>query len=279
MAYPTIDAPYGLKPVNLIGGLPFAGSTRELPIQYGYATDIGFGDFVQLARGTVTRSAVTTSATGLGLVGVFLGCSFTNPFTKQKMFSQTWPAGTLAGDALAYVSDDPNVVYRTAVVSGTTVIASSSIAMIGQNYSMVNGTVNLNTGNSANAALYSATLTTAAFPLRVVDVVRDTAQSVSATGSSSTTTITLTGSGLPSAIVAGTDVAYVASNGQLIQTGSFVTTAAAAGATSITINSAVAVPGSVVALPAASTIVFTQYPEVLVKINFAIHEYLTATAV
>jgi hypothetical protein len=279
MAYPIVDAPYGLKPVNLIGGQVFAGSTRELPIQYGYATDIFYGDFVRLTRGSIVRAAVTTSGTGLGLVGVFLGCTYTDPVTKQKRFSQYWPAGVLAGDAQAYVCDDPDTVFKAAVVSGTTVIASGSMAMLGQNYSMVDGTGNTNTGNSANALLYSATLTTAAFPARVVGMVDDTARSITATGSSSSTTITLTGSGLPSAIVAGTDVSYVAANGQRIQTGSFVTTAAAAGATSVTINSAIAVPGSVVAIPSASTIVFTQYPEMLVKINFAVHEYYTATAV
>jgi hypothetical protein len=279
MAYPIVDAPYGLKPVNLIGGQVFAGSTRELPIQYGYATDIFYGDFVRLTRGSIVRAAVTTSGTGLGLVGVFLGCTYTDPVTKQKRFSQYWPAGVLAGDAQAYVCDDPDTVFKAAIVSGTTVIASGSMAMLGQNYSMVDGTGNTNTGNSANALLYSATLTTAAFPARVVGMVDDTARSITATGSSSSTTITLTGSGLPSAIVAGTDVSYIAPNGQRIQTGSFVTTAAAAGATSVTINTAIAVPGSVVAIPSASTIVFTQYPEMLVKINFAVHEYYTATAV
>jgi hypothetical protein len=35
MAYPVVDAPYGLKPLNLIGGQVFAGSTRMYPIQYG----------------------------------------------------------------------------------------------------------------------------------------------------------------------------------------------------------------------------------------------------
>ena len=43
MAYPTVSAPYGFKPVNLIGGQVFAGSTRSLPIQYGYATNIFYG--------------------------------------------------------------------------------------------------------------------------------------------------------------------------------------------------------------------------------------------
>jgi len=37
------------------------------------------------------------------------------------------------------------------------------------------------------------------------------------------------------------------------------------------------VPGSVVAIPASSTIVFTQFPEVLVKFNQALHGYYSAT--
>ena len=50
MAYPTVSAPYGLKPVNLIGGQVFAGSTRNVQIQYGYATNIFYGDFVAITR-------------------------------------------------------------------------------------------------------------------------------------------------------------------------------------------------------------------------------------
>ena len=278
MAYPIIDAPYGLKPINLIGGQVFSGSTRSLPIQYGYATDIFYGDFVRLTRGTIVRAAITTSGTGI-ITGVFLGCTYTDPVTKQKRFSQYWPASTLAGDCLAYVSDDPDTVFKAAVVSSTTVMASGNVAMLGQNYSMVDGVGSVNTGNSKNALLYSATLTTAAFPARVVGVVTDTAQSITAVGSSSSTTITLTGTGLPAAIPVGTDVSYIAANGQRIQTGSFVSAAAAAGDTSVTINVAIAVPGSVVAIPAASTIVFTQYPEMLVKINFGSHSYYAATAI
>jgi len=115
--------------------------------------------------------------------------------------------------------------------------------------------------------------TAATAPLRVVGIVPDTSFSVSGTGSSTTTTVTLTGAGLPSAILLGADVGYLAANGQLIETGSFVTSAYAAGATSITINVAVAVPGGITAIPSGSTIVFTNYPEVLVKFNQGTHGY------
>jgi hypothetical protein len=280
MAYPTIDAPYGLKPVNLIGGQVFAGSTREVPIQYGEATSIFYGDIVKIAQGFAQRLSVSTGGGSSGMIGVFLGCSYTNPQTKQKQFAQYWPANTLAGDGVAIVCDDPDTVFKAVVCSSGTTVASGSYAMVGQNYQMINNTGSSNTGNSANALLYSATLTTSTFPMRVVGVVPDTAVSVSATGSSSSTTITLTGSGLPSAIVQGSDVSYIASNNQLVRTGSFTTSGYAAGTTSIAINVATTSLGlTATTIPSSSTIVFTQIPEMLVKINFGIHEYYNATAI
>jgi hypothetical protein len=279
MAYPVVSAPYGLKPINLIGGQVFAGSTRNYPIQYGYATNIFYGDIVNIIRGSIVDNADTTDSTGTGIVGVFLGCSYTNPTTKQKQFAQYWPAGTAAGDCQAIICDDPDTVFKVVMCSATTVIASAASAMLGQNFGLIQNAGNVNTGNSAVAALYASSTTSADLALRVVGLVGETAIQTSATGSSSSTTITLTGSGTPNALVVGTDVAYIAANGQLVQTGSYVSAAAAAGATSVTINSTIAVPGSVTAIPSASTILFTQYPEMLVKLNFGTHSYYTATAV
>ena len=277
MAYPTVSAPYGLKPVNLIGGQVFAGAIRELPIQYAYATNIFYGDFVVLSRGFVTRAAVSTGTSVNQVTGVFLGCAYTNPTTKQRQFAQYWPASTAAGDAVAYVVDDPDTVFKAAVCSSGTTMASGAVAMIGTNLSMINNTGSVNTGNSANAVLApSDTPATTILPVRCVDVVTDTAYSFTASGSSSSTTITLTGAGSPQAIPVGTSVAYLASNGQLIETGSFVDTAAAAGDLSVTLNAAIAVPGGVTAIPAASTIVFTVYPEIMVKVNLLIHGYYSS---
>jgi hypothetical protein len=277
MAYPVVSAPYGLKPINLIGGQVFAGSTRNYSIQYGYATNIFYGDIVNIIRGSIVDNADTTDSTGTGIVGVFLGCTYTNPTTKQKQFAQYWPAGTAAGDCQAIICDDPDTVFKVVMCSATTVIASASTAMLGQNFGLIQNAGNVNTGNSAVAALYASSTTSADLALRAVGLVQETAVTTSVTGSSSTTTITC--SALPNALVVGTEVGYIASNGQYIQTGSFVSAAAAAGATSVTINATIAVPGSVTAIPSSSTIVFTQYPEMLVKLNFGTHSYYTATAV
>lgn len=278
MAYPFVDRPYGLRPVNLIGGTPFAGQTRLLPIQYGYATDIFYGDFVVLSRGFIARASVSTGTGANQVTGVFLGCTYTDPVTRQKRFAQYWPAGTLAGDGEAYVCDDADTVFQAAVCSSGTTLASAALAMVGTNLSMINNAGSTATGNSANAVLApTATPVSTILPVRCVGVVEDTAFSFSATGSSSSTTITLTGSGAPQAIPVGTNVAYVAPNGQIIETSSFVASAASAGATSVTLNAAVAVPGGVTAIPSSSTIIFTVYQEVLVKMNLLVHGYLSST--
>ncbi len=275
MAYPVVSAPYGLLPQNLIGGQVFAGSTRMYNIQYGYATDIFYGDFVVLSRGFATRASVSTG-TGLNqTVGIFLGCTYTNPTTKQKLFSQYWPASTAAGDCQAYVYDDPDAIFKAVVCSATTAVASGAMAMIGTNLSAINNTGSTSTGNSANAILApSATPVTTTLPLRMVGLVMETAVALgTATFSSGTTTLTV--SALPSALPVGTDVSVLTSSGQVAQTGSFVATAAAAGATSVVLNQAATF--TLNSGVYTSTVVFTQYPEILVKMNQGLHGYYSAT--
>jgi hypothetical protein len=275
MAYPVISAPYGLKPINLIGGQVFAGATREYAIPYAYATDIFYGDIVGLTRGNVQRLSVSTGTAGT-VTGVFLGCSYTNPTTKQRQFAQYWPGGTTAGDAVAIICEDPDQVFKAVVCSSGTTVASGARAMIGQNLAMIDNTGNINTGDSKNAILAPSDTpaTTAALPLRVLAVVPDTVVSLGTATYSSISTATVTCSALPFALPVGTDVGSLAANGQYIPSGSFVDTAAAAGATSFILNQA-----PVTAFAASSTLVFNQYPELLVKLNFGQHQYYAATSI
>jgi hypothetical protein len=259
----------------LIGGQVFAGSTREYPITYNYGTAIYYGDFVGLSRGEVVRLSVSTGTAG-NQTGIFLGCSYTNPTTKQKQFSQYWPGSVAAGDAVAIVCDDPDTVFRAVVCSATTAIASGARAMIGQNLACINNTGSAATGNSKNALLAPSDTpaTTSSLPIRVLGVVPDTAVSLGTATYTSISTATVTCSALPFALPVGTDVGSLDSNGQFISSGSFVDTAASAGATTFILNQAPAV-----AFASSATLVFTQYPELLVKINFGQHQYYAGTSI
>ena len=178
MAYPTIDKPYGFRPVNLLGGQVFAGSTRQIPIASGHATNIFFGDLVVMsANGCVNNATSTTS--GNDFLGVFMGCSYVSS-TGQRLYSQYYPAtisntADSASGTSAYICDDPDVVLRVAVVSGTTTIAQATRAnLVGGTIAWVANTGSTVTGDSQQAVLNSSQ-TTSTLPLKIIDVVPDTA--------------------------------------------------------------------------------------------------------
>ena len=117
-------------------------------------------------------------------IGVFMGCTFTDPGTSQPTFKQYWPASTAASDAFAYVVDDPNVLFKVAVISSAAsttpiVMADLAITDIGANVQMVDNTGSTTTGNS-KIAVDDTSATTNTFPLRVVDVVTETKTSSTA---------------------------------------------------------------------------------------------------
>jgi hypothetical protein len=179
MAYPTVDKPYGLKPVNLIGGQVFAGATRQMQIattaNVGYATSIFYGDLVKrVADGTIEKDVGTTTATPCG---VFLGCTFTNSSTGQVQFQQFYPASTsvAAGTKIfAYVADDPDTLFQVVSCSSGTTVAAMSSEVIGANIALIQNAGSAATGNSAVAIDEGTEDTTDTLPIRIIDVVRDT---------------------------------------------------------------------------------------------------------
>ena len=175
MAYPTVSAPYGLKPVNLIGGQVFAGSTRLMQIASGYATNIFYGDLVKrVSDGTIEKDTGTTTATPCG---VFLGVSFTNSSTGQVQQQQFYPASQAIKSGtqiFAVVADDPDTLFQVAVVSSGTTISGVGITAIGNNATLVQNAGSTTSGNSA-VAILDSTATSGSLPIRIIDVVRDTA--------------------------------------------------------------------------------------------------------
>jgi hypothetical protein len=170
MAYPTVNGPYGLIPINLIGGQVFAGATRQIPIASAYATGIFYGDVVKLSSdGVLVKDTGTSTATP---VGVFLGCSYTDP-TFGKVFRQYYPASTTASDIMAYVCDDPDQLFKVAIVSSGTTIGTVQRTAVGNNAALVQNSGSTVTGNSG-VAIDDTVATTATLPIRIVDLVPET---------------------------------------------------------------------------------------------------------
>jgi len=174
MAYPTIDKTYGFQPINRLDGLPYAGAIRQIPIAAGYATAILNGDTVAISNGYII--AKTATNTGYS-VGVLVGCSYVNS-SGQPVQGQYYPAAasTSADLAFAYVVDDPNAVFKVcATVAGSTTPTAYDRNIVGSNVAMVAGAGSTATGDSAYGIDGSSSNTTNTLPIRVVDVVPDTA--------------------------------------------------------------------------------------------------------
>ena len=169
-------APYGLKPVNRVDGLPYAGETRQFPITpAGDASNIFYGQVVKIHTdgyiNLVTETGGTGDAFPAGTIGVFVGCSYTNS-QGQTVFSQYYPSG--ATNAIAYVIDDDRAVFQ--------VQADGSVGQtkLGQNVffaaAQSSTTGSTQSGNSNSAVSATSQAGTAAF--RIVGFVNSTTSTV-----------------------------------------------------------------------------------------------------
>ena len=174
MAYPTVSAPYGLEPVNRIDGMPYAGAIRQIPVAASFGTAIFSGDTVQIdSTGYLILSTTTNSG---AIVGVCVGGQYVNS-NGQTVQGQYIPASisTATNYAYAYVVDDPMALFKVAVVSSGTTMSSAGRAVVGTNLALVLNAGSTTTGNSAYAVTLTGAGTTATIPIRVIDVVPETA--------------------------------------------------------------------------------------------------------
>lgn len=104
------DAPFGLRPIGRIGGTQFNGGQNRYRIAANYGTSIFQGDMVaQVTGGTVEIHA---DGGTVPIVGVFNGCEYTDPTTGKVTFSPYYPASTNASDIIAFIIDDPMVIFE-----------------------------------------------------------------------------------------------------------------------------------------------------------------------
>ena len=177
MAYPTVSAPYGFVPVNRQDGMPYAGATTQYGIT-SVSTAIYNGDLVYVTGGTISKSGVTTNSTTAGnlTAGVFVGCQYVNT-QGQTVQAQYYPGNAAASSAIAYVVVDDKAAYKVAVTNGSDVMSSTTVAAIGVNLAVDQGTGSATTGNSGNGVVAptSGAGNAVTLPVKVIAVVPETA--------------------------------------------------------------------------------------------------------
>jgi hypothetical protein len=168
---PSQARPYGMISQKHTGGLPFAGATIMHPIASAMGANVAQGDIVKLlADGTVAKETGTAAVTATGVIGVFMGCTYTDPTMKWKVIKQLWPTGTLAADAMAYICDDPAAIFQ--------IQANGSVpqAALGANAGIVQNAPDLAYGISRIALDAASVAVAATLPLRIVGFVNGTDQ-------------------------------------------------------------------------------------------------------
>ena len=156
----TSATPYGFRPVGLLGGGDWSNSIRHIKLTNSYGTSIFYGDVVKVvATGTVEKDSGTTTMTP---VGIFVGCSYTDPSSSQPTYAQMWTASTSATDIMAYVVDDPNVVFQA---QGDATIAQTGL---GNNVAVVQTAGSTSIGTSKNAIDADTIATTKTLPVRII---------------------------------------------------------------------------------------------------------------
>ena len=176
----TTASPYGLKPINLIGGQAFTGGTiREYKLTTNNTDPIFNGDLVKLTAGVPsTVTATPVAGTTLGIVGVCVGVRYqlSGQQLGYPLFGQYLPAGAVnAGytNIFIRVVDDPDQLYQVQASDAVTTTSIGKNAALGNftggtgsttgNTTSGNSVINLNQGTIAAPG--------ATLAVRIVDLV------------------------------------------------------------------------------------------------------------
>lgn len=137
----AVAAPFGLRPVYHP-----SGSVRPVAVQVAsaLATNIFQYSPVQYvaASGTIALAAAAARA-----IGVFMGVEFT-PSDGRRRYSNTWPANQVATQIVAYITQDPYIIYE---VQGNGPVLQDDIGECGNWTSNGTGDGNTTTGLSTVA--------------------------------------------------------------------------------------------------------------------------------
>lgn len=170
MSYPTVDAPYGLKPINRFDGIAYAGATNQYPVTSGQA--VYNGQVVAFVPGG-TISPVASRTANTNAVGVVVGVQYTNS-SGQTVQAQYAPASGVT-NVIAYVVNDPAAEFKVAVTGNNSIITPIAGTCLNSNVLLIVGTGDPATGNINSSVDGTTAGATATSLFRITGLVPETA--------------------------------------------------------------------------------------------------------
>jgi len=175
----NVASPYGLKPINLIGGQSFNGGTiREFYLPSNVAAAYYTGAVMYInTNGVVTPRAATPTTTNTA-IGVCVGVRYVSPDTKQPLYAQYLPSGAITSgysDVWIRVNDDPDQLYSIQADTAIGTRTNGARGAIGGNAALKTFTGSATTGLSQTVldtgANWGSVTDTATLAMRVVDII------------------------------------------------------------------------------------------------------------
>ncbi len=162
----SVATPLGASTNGTIVGAAFTNKVTHYKIKNAYGTSIFYGDFVKWGDDNPnTTVQKDTGTTALTPIGVFLGCAYTDPNTKQFTPNQYFPASTAADDITAYVCTDPFVIMQMQCDG------AADQDDLGKNCAVVQTAGSTAIGRSKNSVDISTVATTATLPVKIIGFV------------------------------------------------------------------------------------------------------------
>jgi len=157
----NVNKPFGLRPLGKVGSNVNSDGDTQYPIASNTTDAIFQGDTVTLSGGYVIKATPGAA----NILGVFLGCQYTDPTTKKTTFKNYYPGAVVASNIVATVVDDPNALF---LVQASGVAA---VTCIGKNADLVQTAAGNTTTGVSGLELSTGTLATdTALNVKVVGI-------------------------------------------------------------------------------------------------------------
>jgi len=170
----NINKAFGLRPLGKLGSNYNSDGNTQYSIASGTTDAIFQGDTVtfNVSAGASTGFIIKATPGAANILGVFIGCEYTDPTTSKPTFKNYYPGAVAASDIVAFIVDDP---YAQFLVQASGVAA---VTAIGRNADLVQTVAGNTSSGVSGLELSTGTLAAAsALNVKVIGVTADPSNS------------------------------------------------------------------------------------------------------